>query len=922
MTNTAPQTGTEVSHINFSSYSTSQLHDLLSLIDPASRPHDHAGVLAEIERRNTASQAADELTDGPWKVRFTTRGGVIGWWMAVQQRMPLFGDGLIAVEADCLVLHGWRRNWLGMATKTILRLPFAKIRNVVVQPDGFIRFDHGRWGQVELHLSPGGAAALAPRLPGGHSAGFDQNWAALRAFSQALEASGRYAWVTYALVLLNIAIFAAMAVKGERLSAFNAGDILAWGGNYGPLTASGEWWRLLSTSFMHLDWLHLAVNMWALVGVGRLTERLYGRWRYGLLYLVMAVMASLASLLWNPTVVGVGASGAIYGVFGLFIAYLLRHYRRVPGPLIRSHWLSSLVFLIFSLTSGFLNTGIDNAAHVGGLLAGLGLGSIAARPLGIRGPERWSWAQGGGVLAVILLVFGGSYAHMRGTNLQLAPLEQYMQAHAWYVEGGSRREELWMQLVQQSGAGQISPRDLADQIEKEILPFWRDTEQRLLKEDASLTGEQTEIAAATLGFVRARRAVAQLVVDESRNALPAPEKVQEIVDSQDVALARMEVLRLRAAMSHVPSSLASNTALEYVHRRFFGDEAVCVEHPPVLGPGVADTDRKDDGPALFHAISCQSQREFLAEDYEALEGRFTRYLAKLSDLPDGGSSLNALIVGLDDLISYGNLRGDQLLGRIIAWRRSYPNSLAAAFVEVMAYDQWAWNARGHDYASGVTAQAMAAFKARSLMAATVLNDIERQAINNPVWYSLSMSIGLSISRPKEELRAIFDKSAAAFPEYYRAHHAMMRILMPRWLGSFEEVRQFIEDMAAAAPTGQGDMVYARLYWMYLNMENDDLDMISKVGMRWRRVLSGLDALEKQYPTSDFWINVRAAFACRVNDDQEYARARIKAAARLSRTGWTRQSGLEECDKKFADAKAASAAAEQTQEKKEDEGADP
>ena len=121
--------------------------------------------------------------------------------------------------------------------------------------------------------------------------------------------------------------------------------------------------------------------MWALWNVGSLTERLFGRGTLLFLYVAAGVLASLTSIAWDPSHSSVGASGAIFGVFGAFLAFLSRQRHQIPASIVRKHWISTSAFVLFNLVNGAIQPGIDNAAHVGGLLSGFALGFILARPL-------------------------------------------------------------------------------------------------------------------------------------------------------------------------------------------------------------------------------------------------------------------------------------------------------------------------------------------------------------------------------------------------------------------------------------------------------------------------------------------------------------------------------------------------------------
>jgi rhomboid protease GluP len=178
-------------------------------------------------------------------------------------------------------------------------------------------------------------------------------------------------FVTPILMHLNIAVFLVMVAAGLGFGEFSAEDALRWGGNFRPLTAEGEWWRLVTSMFLHGGVLHLVANMVGLVFVSVFLEPLLGRGRFILAYLLAGVAGSLASILWHPATVSVGASGAIFGLYGLFLTLLLA--KVFPRETNRAFLVSTALFVGYNLLMG-MGRGIDNAAHIGGLVMGLLLG--------------------------------------------------------------------------------------------------------------------------------------------------------------------------------------------------------------------------------------------------------------------------------------------------------------------------------------------------------------------------------------------------------------------------------------------------------------------------------------------------------------------------------------------------------------------
>lgn len=180
-------------------------------------------------------------------------------------------------------------------------------------------------------------------------------------------------FITPIIIDLNIMIFIIMAFSGLGFISFKAVDLLSWGANYKPFTTNGEWWRLLTNTFLHGGIMHLLANMYALLFVGIFLEPRLGKTKFAITYLTTGILASIASLLWHDATVSIGASGAIFGLYGVFLALLLT--RVYPKEFSKPFLLSTLIFVGFNLLMG-LSGGIDNAAHVGGLISGFIIGLI------------------------------------------------------------------------------------------------------------------------------------------------------------------------------------------------------------------------------------------------------------------------------------------------------------------------------------------------------------------------------------------------------------------------------------------------------------------------------------------------------------------------------------------------------------------
>lgn len=175
------------------------------------------------------------------------------------------------------------------------------------------------------------------------------------------------------LININILIFVAMVINGVHVLTPDSESLLSWGANFRPITLEGEWWRLLSSCFLHIGVFHLLLNMYALLYIGLLLEPYLGKTRFLSAYLITGIAASVTSLWWNDLVISAGASGAIFGMYGVFLALLTTNLldKSVKNALLTS----VVVFIGYNIFIGIkAGSGIDNAAHIGGLLSGLVVG--------------------------------------------------------------------------------------------------------------------------------------------------------------------------------------------------------------------------------------------------------------------------------------------------------------------------------------------------------------------------------------------------------------------------------------------------------------------------------------------------------------------------------------------------------------------
>ena len=209
--------------------------------------------------------------------------------------------------------------------------------------------------------------------------------------------------LTQVFLIANVMVFIAMVLASGPSLDFNGEVMVHFGANFGPLTLSGQWWRLLTYMFLHGGLMHIAFNMWCLWDLGALCESLYGRWTFAAIYFTTGIAGGLASVGWNPGVLTVGASGAIFGLAGALISSFYLGEFPVPREAIQGILRSLLFFVGFNVLFGTFVPGIDNACHAGGLVSGLIAGALIAR----LAPQPDKPLRRVGVVLFMLLIVGG-----------------------------------------------------------------------------------------------------------------------------------------------------------------------------------------------------------------------------------------------------------------------------------------------------------------------------------------------------------------------------------------------------------------------------------------------------------------------------------------------------------------------------------
>lgn len=203
---------------------------------------------------------------------------------------------------------------------------------------------------------------------------------------------------TNIISLICIIMYIIVGIYGNNFLNFDANILAIFGANNIILIKNGEIWRLLTCAFLHVGLIHLVVNMYSLIVIGPSVEGLIGKGKFVFIYLISVISASLMSLVFvDSNIVSVGASGAIFGLMGALL-YFGYHYRLYLNDAIKTQ---IIPVILFNLVIGFMMPGIDNGAHIGGLIGGY----LATMAIGIKNKSTKKDMINGWIVLILYLAF-------------------------------------------------------------------------------------------------------------------------------------------------------------------------------------------------------------------------------------------------------------------------------------------------------------------------------------------------------------------------------------------------------------------------------------------------------------------------------------------------------------------------------------
>ena len=204
--------------------------------------------------------------------------------------------------------------------------------------------------------------------------------------------------LTYILIASSSIVYLISAFLSQSLVDMDMQTLVDMGALFGPLTVlKGEWWRLLTAMFLHGGTTHLLMNMFSLYLIGRGAEMYFDTKSYLSIYFFSGIIGGLVSLYMHPVSVGVGASGAIFGVFGALAGFFLAHREKIASHT-KAFMKDFAIIIVINLVIGFSIPSIDVSAHIGGLIVGFIGGFVLSKD------PKWILAYSTAMVLVIMAI--------------------------------------------------------------------------------------------------------------------------------------------------------------------------------------------------------------------------------------------------------------------------------------------------------------------------------------------------------------------------------------------------------------------------------------------------------------------------------------------------------------------------------------
>lgn len=353
------------------------------------------------------------------------------------------------------------------------------------------------------------------------------------AFERRLQQQTPRLWALYAVMALNAGVWLANLADGLHPMQPQTADLFRWGASSASaVVRDGEFWRLLTATVLHGGLMHLALNLYALWIAGTQVSRWFGNGQFLLIYWGSALAGSALSLHFSAQqAVSVGASGAVFGVLGALLTGVWQHRERVPRSVATQLLTSQGLFVALSLVQGFTRTGIDNAAHVGGLLAGAGMAWLLVEVVDEQAPpayrrRRQAMAAALVAVAVVALVWAApAGVDHRALFAEQAALREVLPAF-------QKAEQALQADAKAEQEGRISQQQLVDALEQRHMPAYRAVGEALARVPADVRSQRLDdlrgLQAGVLELMTIEVGQARGILDAAEAATRAAQVMQRL----------------------------------------------------------------------------------------------------------------------------------------------------------------------------------------------------------------------------------------------------------------------------------------------------------------------------------------------------------------------------------------------------------
>lgn len=318
--------------------------------------------------------------------------------------------------------------------------------------------------------------------------------------------------ITKVILALNIMVFVAMLLGGAGF--WHSPNIiqLNWGANFAPATQNGEWWRLFTAMFLHFGVVHLSMNMLALWDCGRLVERMYGHLWFAIIYVLSGLAGNLFSLVMhgNQAISG-GASGAVFGIYGALIVFLWLQRKLLDPREFRLFFGTAVGFSIVTIALGFVISGIDNYAHIGGFVAGILLSISVSGFEHVAKPKLSFFALALLLSMLTLLLLNLPKPKYNWHDEQMA--QQQIQD---FIRNEQMINRAWLKVIEDGKSQKVTFDELANRLDKEVIERYQESFEALAKVPINPAMPSAHTLESLLQYAQQKRDSSKAVAEDLR----------------------------------------------------------------------------------------------------------------------------------------------------------------------------------------------------------------------------------------------------------------------------------------------------------------------------------------------------------------------------------------------------------------------